>query len=144
MSSTEAILQTLRLAEDAIRTAGDPHLANNVYAVGLELGSKETPRDPDRFLGLAFPVIRVRYAGPTDHNGSRYIATLRGIRHTESYDHAQNGSYNALQAARACWDKYRAFYADAYAGDDQPRAFIPGDLDRDSYAFTVVPEGFLA
>jgi hypothetical protein len=97
----------------------------------------------DRFAGLAFPVITVRYAGPTDRRGSRYIATLRGVRHTEHYDYALGGPETARLAARNCWNKYRAQHAEAYAGDEQPRAFIPGDLNSDSYAFTVVPEGFL-
>lgn len=97
----------------------------------------------DALVGLAFPVIRVRYAGPTDHRGSRYIATLRGVRATESYDYAKSGSENAYSAARSCWAKYKAQHAEAYAGDDKPRVFVPGDLDADSYAFTVVPAGFL-
>ncbi len=98
---------------------------------------------PD-LTGLSFPVIKVRYAGPTDYRGSRYIATLRGVRHTESYDHALDGSRNAANAARACWAKYREQHAEAFAGDEQPRVFIPGDLDADSYAYTVVPAGFLS
>ena len=93
--------------------------------------------------GLAFPVIRVRYAGPTDHRGSRYIATVRGVRFTASYDYALDGPANARYAAGRCWDKYRSEHSEAYDGDTQPRVFIPGDLDADSYAFTVVPEGFL-
>jgi hypothetical protein len=56
---------------------------------------------------------------------------------------ALGGPETARLAARNCWNKYRAQHAEAYAGDEQPRAFIPGDLNADSYAFTVVPEGFL-
>lgn len=95
------------------------------------------------FVGLAFPVVRVRYAGPTDARGSRYIATLRGVRATHHYDHGASGSDSAHAAAVRCFDRYRKLHADAYAGDEQPRVFIPGDLDRDSYAFMVVPAGFL-
>lgn len=102
-----------------------------------------TPMAQDALVGLAFPVIRVRYAGPTYYKDSRYIATLRGVRHTESYDYALGGSGSAYNAAVACWDKYRAQHADAYAGDDQPCVFIPGDVDASSYSFTVVPAGFL-
>lgn len=105
--------------------------------------STTTQPAPDWFVGLAFPVIRVRYAGATDHRQSRYIATLRGVRHTENYDHALDGSRNAYNAAAACWVKYRAAHAEAYKGDSQRRVFIPGDLDADSYSYTVVPDGFL-
>ncbi len=104
----------------------------------------DTP-NAEALIGLAFPVIRVRYAGPTNHRGSRYIATLRGVRVTRSYDCAENGSRNAYEAALACWKKYRDSlpheWADAEPLDE--RVFIPGDLDADSYAFTVVPVGFL-
>jgi hypothetical protein len=91
---------------------------------------------------MAFPVVRVRYAGPTDYRGARYIATLRGVRVIDGYDYALDGPRNAYNAARACWEKYRS--QPAFAGDDQQRVFIPGDLDADSYAFTVVPAGFLS
>lgn len=97
---------------------------------------------PDSLIGLAFPVVKVRYAGPTDYRGSRYIATLRGVRHTEQYDHALDGSVNAYNAAVAVWAKYRAQLPGPLGTDEQPRVFIPGDLDADSYSFTVVPAGF--
>ena len=104
----------------------------------------DNSQGPDRFVGLAFPVIRVRYAGPTDFRGSRYIATLRGVRLTQSYDYALSGPANAYCAAVQCWDKYRAQHAEAYKGDEQARVFIPGDLDANSYAYLVVPEGFVS
>jgi hypothetical protein len=102
-----------------------------------------TDHKQDSFVGMAFPVVRVRYAGPTNYRGARYIATLRGVRVIDGYDHALDGSRNAYNAARACWQKYRAQHEEAFAGDDQERVFIPGDLDAASYAFTVVPAGFL-
>jgi hypothetical protein len=94
--------------------------------------------------GLAFPVVRVRYHGPTDRGSRYYIATLRGVRYTESYDYALSGNSNALNAAVECWNKYRAEHEETFRGDEQPRVFIPGDLDADSYAFTIVPAGFLS
>lgn len=97
----------------------------------------------NRFQGLAFPVIRVRYHGPTDYRGSRYIATLRGVRHTEHYDYALDGPENAYKAAVSCWLKYREQFAEILAGDEQARVLIPGDLDANTYAYTVVPAGFL-
>jgi hypothetical protein len=95
------------------------------------------------FDDMVFPVIRVKFRGPTNHRGSRYIATCRGVRHTEHYDHALDGRANAANAARALWEKYRFRYSQAFEGDVQPRVFIPGDLDESSYSFTVVPLGFL-
>lgn len=97
----------------------------------------------DRFEGLAFPVVRVRYAGPTDSRGSRYVATVRGVRHTESYDDGLSASRNAHNAAAACWAKYCASLALSVPDDDTPRVFIPGDLDRTSYSFTVVDAAYL-
>lgn len=102
----------------------------------------DTPTVREPFVGLAFPVIRVRYAGPTDCRGSRYAASCRGVRLQRSYDHALSASENAHAAAAACWQKVRATHKDVYDGDNQERVLIPGDLDRSSYSFTVVPLGF--
>ncbi len=103
-----------------------------------------TPTLDERLVGLAFPVIRVRYAGPTNSRSSRYIATLRGIRSTQSYDYSLSGPQNAFEVAARCWNKYREAHAEAYERDEQEPVFIPGDLDANSYAFTVVPRGFLS
>jgi hypothetical protein len=103
----------------------------------------DTPREQDSFVGLAFPVIRVRYLGPTNHRGSRYVATLRGVRVTVPYDYALDGSRNAYNAAAECWKRYRFRYSNAFEGDTDPRVFIPGDLTDDSYSFTVVPASYL-
>lgn len=100
-------------------------------------------REQDAFVGLAFPVIRVRFAGPTDHRGSRYIATLRGVRHVEHYDHALDSSRNAYNAAAACWERYRFAHSEACQGDTTPRVLVPGDLDQEHYSFTVVPAAYL-
>lgn len=109
-----------------------------------DLITAEEARTQTPFIGLAFPVIRVRYAGPTNYRGSRYIATLRGIRATVSYSCELSASENATAAALKVWDKYRAQHAEAFQGDEQTRVFIPGDLSSDAYAFTVIPAGFLA
>ena len=95
----------------------------------------------ETFVGLAFPVIKVRFAGPTNSRGSRYIATMRDVRVTHSYDHALSASENAFRAARKCWSSYQTSLMQNVAED--PRVFIPGDLSNDSYAFTVVPTAFL-
>lgn len=97
------------------------------------------------FDGLAFPIVRVRYAGPTNTRGSRWIATLRRdeertYRVTRGYDYAAPmGSGGALAAALECWDKARA---DLNAWSDEHVA-IPADLDAGSYAFTFVPKAML-
>ena len=95
--------------------------------------------DKDRFDMWVFPVIRVRYAGPTDHRGSRYLARLRDVRHTEHYDYALDGPDNARNAAAACWERYRFRHSDQWAGDEEPRVLVPGDYDESTYVFTVVP-----
>lgn len=92
-------------------------------------------------VGLVFPVIKVRFAGPTNTLGSRYIATCRGIRATHSYDHALSASENAYRAARKCWGAYQTSNMVNITHD--PRLFIPGDLSDDAYAFTAVPAAYL-
>lgn len=104
-----------------------------------------TAAPEDRFVGLAYPVVKVRYAGPTDTQGTRYIATLRRVRHIEHYDYALEGRANAYNAAWACWTKYQNGLPEVFRDDDQrQRVLVPGDLDADSYTFTVVPAGLLA
>lgn len=97
----------------------------------------------DQLDGLAFPVVKVRYAGPTDYKGSRYIATLRGVSVHHSYDHALSASVNARHAAERCWWKYRQSLDVPVTDDEAPRLFIPGDLSRGSYCFTVVSASYL-
>jgi hypothetical protein len=96
----------------------------------------------ERFAGLAFPVVKVRYAGPTNTLGGRYIASVRDVRVTHSYDHAISSSDNALRAARKAWSKYQT--SKMVNINDDPRVFIPGDLSDDSYVYLVVPSAFLA
>lgn len=97
-----------------------------------------------RLSGRAFPVIRVRYAGPTNHRGSRYIATLGDFRVTWHYAYELSGPENAIRAAYACWLRYRNDRIGSLGFDDSPRVFIPGDYDATTYAYTVVPEAMLA
>lgn len=96
------------------------------------------------FDGLAFPIVRVRYAGPTNYRGSRWIATMRrdnerSYRVVTPYDASlSTGTRNAIVAARACWDKARADL-----GWDGEYIAIPAELDADTYAFTFVFSGIL-
>lgn len=95
------------------------------------------------FEGLAFPVVKVRYAGPTNTKGSRWIATLRRsrtevIRVTASYDYSlPTGQENALVAAKECYAKALASYDSG--NDVRDYVAVPGDLNPDTYVFTFVP-----
>lgn len=101
----------------------------------------------ESFKGLAFPVVKVRYAGPTDYRGSRWIASLGRMgyddptyRTTGSYHHAlPSGSVNALPVARECLKKALAAHGDNDAAD---YVAVPGSLDADTYVFTFVPKYF--
>ena len=99
----------------------------------------DTAREPDAFVGLAFPVIRVRFAGPTDHNQARYVASLRGARFTQPFHHGPEGTSRlAYMAAVGCWNAYRA-KLDNPDVDQRDVVFIPGDNGADEYVYTVVP-----
>ena len=98
------------------------------------------------YVGLSFPVIRVRFSGPTDHHGARYVASLRSplgtVQHFEPFHVGPEGpSELAHKAARACWEKY---LAERRYEEEEPRAFIPGDMGPDEYVFLAVPEGFVS
>src|SRR5215831_15740136 len=59
------------------------------------------------YVGLSFPVIRVRFSGPTDHHGARYVASLRSplgrVQHFEPFHAGPEGpSELAHKAARGC------------------------------------------
>ena len=52
---------------------------------------------------MALRLIRVRYAGPTNTRGSRYVASCpeTRARHTEPYDHSRSREDNVEAAAEA-------------------------------------------
>lgn len=100
-------------------------------------------RDTLRMVGLAFGVIRVRYAGPTDTHGSRLIATIDGTRRIVGYDPAMSSSQNHGAAALVAWKHYRRTGHGSWAADDSPVVFIPADPGDGSRLYTVVPEGYL-
>lgn len=102
----------------------------------------DTAREQDAFVGLAFPVIRVRYVGPTNHRGSRFIATLRGVRHVEPYDYAISASRVPYNAAAAVLAKYREQTRQVIDWEPEPVVLVPGDLADDTYSYTVVPASF--
>ena len=103
-----------------------------------------TKTKQDSLVGLVFPVIRVRFAGPTNTRGSRYIATIRGITATRDYSHELSASENAYRAALKAWNKYQAGHGSMDVEErSQPRLFIPGDFSDNLYTFTVVPIAFL-
>lgn len=104
------------------------------------------------FSGLCFPVARVRYAGPTDTRGGRWIATIRrdnehSWRMTLPYDHSlPSGSAQAVLAAREVHRRMRAalLSEDGVWDTNEPEPIaIPGDLSADEYVFTFVPANLL-
>lgn len=108
-----------------------------------------SPITQEAFAGFAFPVVRVKYAGPTNSRGSRWIASCRidnerTVRCTLPYRHeVASGSVNALPAAVECMQ--RAFAAGS-GGWEHPQVAdyvaIPGDLSASEYSFTFVPAYF--
>lgn len=95
----------------------------------------------ETFAHLAFPVVKVRYDGPSDTHGARWIATIdRGgdlgiIRHMTSYDDSLSaGATNAIVAAKACFDKHCKRH-----DLENTHVAIPGNLDDRHYVFTMVP-----
>lgn len=107
--------------------------------------SAQTTITQETFDGLAFPVIRVKYAGPTDTKGARWIASMRrdnerSYRVTVGYDSGEReGAANAIHAARACWEKA----CDDLGVPKGEHVAIPADLSASEYAFTMVPEYIL-
>jgi hypothetical protein len=100
----------------------------------------------ESFAGLAFTVVRVRYAGPTNTRGSRWIATItRGserTRVTMPYrSERPHGAVNALPAAQACFAKVRRAINEPT--DPSEWVAIPAELNADEYAFTFVPSDYL-
>ena len=86
-----------------------------------------------------FPAVRVKFHGPTDHRGSRYIATeyVSGdytARVTHPYDFGLSPQKNALEAARKCHAKVRAKIG--LSSDEF--TLIPGDLSTSEYVFVAV------
>jgi hypothetical protein len=101
----------------------------------------------ETFKGLAFPVAKVRFNGPTDHRGARYSATIRRdnertYRTTVSFDYAKNPGENALSAALKCLE--RALEGNGSDSSVDDYVAIPGDLDASAYSFTFVPKYFFA
>jgi hypothetical protein len=99
------------------------------------------------FDGLAFPVARVRYAGPTEVRGSRFNATMkRGedsyrIARSYRYDEPQ-GAGQAVHAARLCL----ANYLEENDRDETVADYVavPGEYDVDTYVFVFVPARFFS
>ncbi len=94
----------------------------------------------ETFDALAFPVIRVKRAGATDYRGTRWIATCRRDNERKyrvvcAAEDGSRGPFSATAAALKCW---KAVCADNGSWNHQHIA-VPGDLDADSYAFTMVP-----
>jgi hypothetical protein len=77
-------------------------------------------------------VILVRYKGPTDRTGSRWIATLdRGkpdiFRASAQFNYAGSENDGSDAAARACLEKYQSFLDGRFACKLTGRARLSGD-----------------
>lgn len=112
------------------------------------MSETQTTINHETFRGLAFPVARVRYAGPTDTRGSRYIASMhrdseRTYRATRSYEPGESGGASqAIHAATLCLAKALAENNPGVEASDY--IAIPGDFSADSYVFTFVPAYFFS
>lgn len=74
--------------------------------------------------------IRTQYRGPTDHTGSRVIATCAARRAVTPWDHALNPDANHRSAALALAARL-----------EWPGPWVGGQLADGSYVF-VTPEAF--
>jgi hypothetical protein len=98
------------------------------------------------FDGLAFPVARVRYSGPTDTRGGRYNASLyrdrdRTYRASVPYGHdIGGGARGALPAALKVLECALVDITSGATVADY--VAIPGDYSDDAYVFTFVPAYF--
>jgi hypothetical protein len=92
----------------------------------------------EQLRGYAFPLIKVRYRGPTDAHGSRWSASVAGMRTTLPYASAKpGGSAGALPAARKMWG--RALAEQAGTGETPDDfIFIPIDISNDTYGFVPI------
>jgi hypothetical protein len=116
----------------------------------IERGEAEaiTEVTRNRFDGLAFLAVKVRYAGPTDRTGGRWIASLyrdtdRTYRATVGYDDAlpSGGTQAVIAAKRALAKALADNNPDASVSDYTP---VPGDLSADEYVFVFVPTEYLS
>jgi hypothetical protein len=104
----------------------------------------------DSFEGITFPLVKVKFAGPTDHRGARWIATLtsgrlggpKSYRVIRPYDYSIGcGATNALPVAqevlRKCFADWSA-RTESECPNVQNFILIPCEIDRDTYGFTVI------
>lgn len=77
--------------------------------------------------------ILVKYLGPTDAHGGRYVATAEGAsRVVHPYDHALNSDDNARRAAeKLVWEM-------GWADAEKPASLAAGTLPNGDRAFCFV------
>lgn len=131
--------------EDAAAVVGSLTLTETGQTHAIDT---DKPSAPATLEGFAFPLVVVKYHGPTDYRGSRFIATLarhEGMgmgrvtlaRVTASYDYAATVAAQGLALARAAWDKYAATREFAQSASES--VFVPVDMPDGSNGFVVVP-----
>ena len=98
-----------------------------------------TAQSPATLAALPTGVmIRVRYLGPTDHRGSRWVATCKRsadqvFRAVLPYEH-DGSDYRGQHAALACLAKINADRATVLP-DDRPWVLIAAAHDDDAYYY---------
>lgn len=117
-----------------------------------DLAAKVAEAEPhdalqERFYGLAFPIITVKFSGGVWRATMRRDSTLT-VRAQDSYE-GVDGAKGALPAVRKCWEKYleereRGMIEAGLTPLtkwDEPSVMVPGDA-KEGYVFTVVPAYF--
>jgi hypothetical protein len=108
----------------------------------------------DALVGYAFPLIVVKYYGPTDARGSRYVATLKRYggmsegtviesRRSAPFRYDMGTSEQSMALVRECWARYIAPGRDGKATDDVARVFVPCDMANGDTGYVVVPASVL-
>jgi hypothetical protein len=91
----------------------------------------------DKLQGLAFPLIKVRFHGPTDNNWQRWTASYDGRRITRPYDDSiEDGARNALPVAQELWE--RVLKENQMNQTIKDYILIPVNVDSSSYGFVPV------
>jgi hypothetical protein len=98
----------------------------------------------DTLKGYAFPLIKVRYRGPTDHHSARWSASLDGRWLSASYDDGERtGAQSALPVAIELWSFMLMEHRVGTGGETADDfIFIPVDLGSDTYGFVPIAKSF--
>ena len=96
-----------------------------------------TPEPEEMRRGIA---VRVRYLGPTNYRGSRWVATADhpiGRVVVDYADAYRSGLDNARRAADALVSRWAADWTERHPGVPYPYRIVAGGHLPDAYAFIV-------